>query len=105
MPWGIAWLPGGDALVTERPGRVRLLRDSVLQPGLVATVRTTRTAEGGLLGIAAHPDFATNRQFYVYVITDASGRDEYRVERWTLSQDGATATFFPGHQSRVSATR
>ncbi|MCP3139628.1 PQQ-dependent sugar dehydrogenase [Pyxidicoccus xibeiensis] len=93
VPWGIAWLPGGDALVTERPGRVRLLKGGVLQPTPVATLRTTRTAEGGLLGIAAHPDFATTRQFYVYVTTDASGRDENRVERWTLSPDGATATF------------
>jgi glucose/arabinose dehydrogenase len=93
VPWGIAWLPGGDALVTERPGRVRLLRGGALQPTPVATIRTTRAAEGGLLGIAAHPDFATNRQFYVYVTTDASGRDENRVERWTLSEDRTTATF------------
>jgi glucose/arabinose dehydrogenase len=93
VPWGIAWLPGGDALVTERPGRVRLLKAGALQPNPVATVQTTDTAEGGLLGIAAHPDFATNRQFYVYVTTDAGGRDENRVERWTLSEDHATATF------------
>jgi glucose/arabinose dehydrogenase len=93
VPWGIAWLPGGDALVTERPGRVRLLRGGALQPTPVATVRITRAAEGGLLGIAAHPDFATHRQFYLYVTTDAGGRDENRVERWTLSEDRTTATF------------
>lgn len=93
VPWGIAWLPGGDALVTERPGRVRLLKAGVLQPTPVATVRTTRTNEGGLLGIAAHPDFAAHRQFYVYVTTDAGGREENRVERWTLSEDHTTATF------------
>lgn len=92
-PWGIAWLPGGDALITERPGRVRLLRGGVLQPSPVATVRITRTAEGGLLGIAAHPDFASNRQFYLYVTTDAGGRDENRLERWTLSEDRTSATF------------
>jgi glucose/arabinose dehydrogenase len=93
VPWGIAWLPGGDALITERPGRVRLLRGGVLQPAPVATVRITRTAEGGLLGIAAHPDFASNRQLYLYVTTDAGGRDENRVERWTLSEDRTSATF------------
>ncbi|HEX8700177.1 MAG TPA: PQQ-dependent sugar dehydrogenase [Myxococcaceae bacterium] len=93
VPWGIAFLPGGDALVTERPGRVRLLRGGVLQPQPVATIPITSTAEGGLLGIAAHPDFASNRQFYVYVTTDAGGRDENRVERWTLSEDRASATF------------
>ncbi|MBZ4421642.1 sorbosone dehydrogenase family protein [Myxococcus sp. RHSTA-1-4] len=93
VPWGIAWLPGGDALVTERPGRVRLLKGGVLQPTPVATVRITSTAEGGLLGIAAHPDFASNRQFYLYVTTDAGGPDENRIERWTLSEDRTQATF------------
>ncbi|MBZ4411890.1 PQQ-dependent sugar dehydrogenase [Myxococcus sp. XM-1-1-1] len=93
VPWGIAWLPGGDALVTERPGRIRLLKAGALQPQPVATVRITRAAEGGLLGIAAHPDFTTNRQFYVYVTTDAGGQDENRIERWTLSEDHTTATF------------
>jgi len=93
VPWGIAFLPGGDALVTERPGRVRLLRAGVLQPQPVATVPITSSSEGGLLGIAAHPDFASNRQFYLYVTTEAGGEPENRVERWTLSEDHASATF------------
>lgn len=93
VPWGIAFLPGGDALVTERPGRVRLLRQGVLQPKPVANVPITRAGEGGLLGIAAHPDFASNRQFYVYVTTDVNGRPENRVERWVLSEDGTSASF------------
>jgi aldose sugar dehydrogenase len=92
-PWGIAFLPGGDALVTERPGRVRLLRGGVLQPQPVANVPIANSSEGGLLGIAAHPDFASNRQFYVYATIDAGGRTENRVERWTLSEDHASATF------------
>jgi glucose/arabinose dehydrogenase len=93
VPWGIAFLPGGDALITERPGRVRLLRRGVLQPQPVATVPIARAAEGGLLGIAAHPDYARTRQFYVYVTTDAGGRTENRVERWVASADGTSATF------------
>jgi glucose/arabinose dehydrogenase len=93
VPWGIAFLPGGDALVSERPGRVRLLRNGVLQPAPVATVQGPRNGEGGLLGIAAHPDFATNRQFYLYVTTEAGGRLQNRVERWTLSEERTTATF------------
>jgi aldose sugar dehydrogenase len=93
VPWGIAFLPGGDALVTERPGRVRLLRAGVLQAQPVATVAIASSSEGGLLGIAAHPDFASNRQFYLYVTTEAGGSPENRVERWTLSEDHASATF------------
>ncbi len=92
VPWGIAFLPGGDALVTERPGRVRLLRGGVLQAQPVATVPTAPSAEGGLLGIAAHPDFASNRQFYLYVTTEVGGNEENRVERWTLSEDHSSAT-------------
>jgi aldose sugar dehydrogenase len=92
VPWGIAWLPGGDALVTERPGRVRLLRASgELVPEPVATVEALSTAEGGLLGIAAHPDFARTRQFYLY-FTRREGRTTHnRVERWVLGADGRSA--------------
>ncbi len=93
VPWGVAFLPNGDALLTERPGRVRLLRGGVLRPQPVATVPISRSSEGGLLGIAAHPDFARTRQFYVYVTTDAGGRTENRVERWVASADGTSATF------------
>jgi glucose/arabinose dehydrogenase len=59
----------------------------------VATVPIASSSEGGLLGIAAHPDFASNRQFYLYVTTEAGGEPENRVERWTLSEDHASATF------------
>ncbi|OJT16266.1 glucose sorbosone dehydrogenase [Archangium sp. Cb G35] len=93
VPWGIAWLPGGDALVTERPGRIRLLRNGALQPAPVATVKISSEGESGLLGIAAHPSFASNRQFYIYVTTDEGGSTQNRVERWTLSEDHASATF------------
>ncbi|NOK34894.1 PQQ-dependent sugar dehydrogenase [Corallococcus exercitus] len=95
VPWGVAFLPGGDgdALITERPGRVRLLRGGQLQPGAVATLPLAANGEGGLLGIAAHPDFATNRWFYLYVTTEADGKAQNRVERWTLSPDGTSATF------------
>jgi glucose/arabinose dehydrogenase len=93
VPWGIAWLPGGDALVTERPGRIRLLRNGSLQPAPVATVKISSAGESGLLGIAAHPAFASNRQFYIYLTTDEGGSTQNRVERWTLSEDHTTATF------------
>jgi glucose/arabinose dehydrogenase len=93
VPWGLAWLPGGDALVTERPGRIRLLRGGALQPSPVATVKISSSGESGLLGIASHPDFASNRWFYVYVTTDEGGSTQNRVERWRLSEDHTRATF------------
>lgn len=93
VPWGIAFLPGGDMLVSERPGRVRLVQNGQLQPSPVATLNNiTTSGEGGLLGIEAHPDFASNRFFYLYYTTDKNGSPVNRVERWRLSPDGRSAS-------------
>jgi len=93
VPWGIAFVPNGDLLVTERAGRVRLIRGGELQPNSLASVNTAGSAEGGLLGIALHPDFASNRYFYLYNTTTKNGTPINRVERWQLSQGGAAASF------------
>lgn len=67
VPWGVGFLPGGDALVTERES-TRVLR--VSPAGKVITVGTVEAAEprgeGGLMGLAPSPDFAQNRWIYVY---------------------------------------
>ncbi len=67
VPWGIAFLSSREMLVTERPGRVRLVRDFTLVPEPVATIDVVDEAEGGLLGIALHPEFSANGLFYVYL--------------------------------------
>jgi aldose sugar dehydrogenase len=65
-PWGLAFLPDGGMLVTERPGRLRLIRDGQLQPEPIAGVPTVHArGQGGLLDVALHPDFATNRLVYL----------------------------------------
>jgi aldose sugar dehydrogenase len=65
-PWGIAFLPGGDLVVTERPGRLRVVRGGVLQPEPVAGVpEVWARGQGGLLDVALHPDFASNRLVYL----------------------------------------
>jgi glucose/arabinose dehydrogenase len=92
VPWGIAFLPDGDMLVTERPGRVRLVQNGNLRSQPVATIQVTDSGEGGLLGIAAHPEIASNRLFYVYYTADVNGSPMNRVERWRLTQDGLSAT-------------
>lgn len=91
VPWGLAFLPGGDVLVTERPGRVRLVRGGRLEPAPVATVEIAPGGEGGLLGIAADPRFAENRRFYLYATVQAGGRTVNQVSRWTLAADGRSA--------------
>jgi glucose/arabinose dehydrogenase len=70
VPWDMAFLPDGRALVTERPGRVRLLsRDLELRGEPVADVEVAAIGEGGLLGIAIDPDFADNSFVYLYRTT------------------------------------
>jgi len=92
VPWGIVFLSDGDMLVTERPGRIRLVQDGQLQPEPIATVSVTASGEGGLLDIAAHPDFANNRLFYIYYTADQSEGQVNRVERWQLAADGQSAS-------------
>ncbi|MBH8552267.1 PQQ-dependent sugar dehydrogenase [Nostocaceae cyanobacterium CENA357] len=92
VPWGIAFLPNQDMLVTERPGRVRLVQGGKLIQKPVATIDVTDSGEGGLLGIATHPKFAENRFFYVYYTAEKNGSQVNRVERWQLSQNGLSAS-------------
>jgi len=64
-PWGMAFLPNGDMLVTERAGRLRVIRDGVLDPTPIGGLPPVRAAViGGLLDIALHPRFAENRWVY-----------------------------------------
>jgi len=92
VPWAIAFLPGGDALVTERPGRIRLLRGGVLEAAPVATVPVVAEGEGGLLGIAADPGFAENHRFYTYATVEAGGRTVNQISRWVLADDRRSAS-------------
>lgn len=65
-PWSMAFLPDGDILVTERPGRLRIVRDGVLAPDPIPGVpEVRRTVLGGLLDVVLHPDFANNRILYL----------------------------------------
>jgi glucose/arabinose dehydrogenase len=65
-PWGIAFLPDGDMLVTERGGRLRVIRKGVLDPTPIGPLpQMLATGLGGLLDVALHPRFATNRLIYL----------------------------------------
>jgi glucose/arabinose dehydrogenase len=84
VPWDLAFLPDGRALVTERPGRVRLLSETGrLQRQPVAEVEVEDAGEGGLLGVVVDPDFERNRFAYLYRTT--SGGNE--VARYRMSGD------------------
>ena len=74
-PWSLAWLPNGDLLITERAGRLRILRNGVLDPAPIAGVPEVRiTLLGGLLDVVPHPNFATNGLIY---LSYAKGGEDY----------------------------
>jgi glucose/arabinose dehydrogenase len=65
-PWGFAFLPGGDILVTQRGGQVRIVRAGKLLPDTVTGVpRVRASGQGGLLDIVLHPKFAENKLVYL----------------------------------------
>jgi glucose/arabinose dehydrogenase len=64
-PWGMVFLPNGDMLVTERPGRLRVIRGGALDPTPIGGLPAIRAAViGGLQDIALHPRFEQNRLVY-----------------------------------------
>ncbi len=87
VPWSFAFLPGGDVLVSERPGRVRLLQQGKLVARPVLTVKTADTSEGGLLGIAVSP--RDESQLFLYLTAPGP---ENQLQRWTLAKDHRGAT-------------
>jgi glucose/arabinose dehydrogenase len=65
-PWGFAFLPDGHLLVSERPGRLRLVApDGTLSPPLDGVPAVYAHGQGGLLDVALDPDFARNQRIYL----------------------------------------
>ena len=72
-PWGIVFLPGGDMLVTERPGRVRLIHEGMVAQAPVADL--SKLSVDQLFDIALHPDFAKNGFVYLTYIKKGKAPD------------------------------
>ena len=92
-PWGMAFLPNGDMLITERPGRLRLLRAGALEPpragahdpeSIAGVPEVYASGQGGLLDVALDPDFASNRVIYLSYAAEGDGGNSTRVARATL---------------------
>jgi glucose/arabinose dehydrogenase len=64
QPWGLAFLPGGALLVSEKPGRLRLFRDGRLSPPIPGVPAVEARGQGGLLGLAVDPGYAKNGLVY-----------------------------------------
>jgi glucose/arabinose dehydrogenase len=83
-PWDIAFTPGGNMVFTERPGRIDILFGS--QKRVLATpTDVVAVGEGGMLGVAVDPQFASNRRIYTCMTSNRSGATDVRVVRWVVN--------------------
>jgi glucose/arabinose dehydrogenase len=89
-PWGIAFLPDGRALVTERPGRLRIVgRDGSLGAPLAGVPQVDAVNQGGLLDVALDPEFTRTQQVYLsYTEPRGDGLNGTSVARATLGPRG-----------------
>lgn len=85
IPWDIAYLPDGQMLVTERSGKLLMVGTETKTIKEIEGVM--HKGEGGLLGIAVHPQFEKNNYIYLYSTTLVDGDISNRVERYTLIKD------------------
>jgi glucose/arabinose dehydrogenase len=88
-PWGIAFLPDGRALVTERPGRLRIVAtDGKLGEPLAGVPAVHAVNQGGLLDVALDPDFGANRLVYLSFAEPRDGGSGTAVARGRLTEGG-----------------
>src|SRR5678815_5987056 len=74
-PWGIAFVPDGSMLITERPGRLRVFRNGALDSTPIGPMpEMLATGLGGLLDVSLHPNFAQNRLVYLTYSKPGEGR-------------------------------
>lgn len=88
-PWAAAWLPNGEGvLVTERPGRIRLVVDGKLEPTpLTGVPAVVAVDQGGLMDLKLHPDFARNRLLYFTASTGTADANRTTLFRAKLRGD------------------
>src|SRR5262247_334073 len=98
-PWGLAFLPDGRLLVTERPGRLRIVdRQGELSAPLGGIPEVYASGQGGLLDVALAPDFATSQLVYLsFAEPRAGGKNGTSVARGTLVASGGSGRLQDTH--------
>lgn len=81
IPWSLVFLPDGRALVSERGGRIRLIKDNTLMKELYALIEVSHAGEGGLMGLSIHPQFTKNPYIYAMHTYKKNGSTYNRVIR------------------------
>lgn len=87
IPWDLAFLPDGSFLVTERPGRLKRVAPDGAVTDVSGVDEVRHSGEGGLLGVAVHPDFVRNGWVYLYRTVTANGAAKNRIDRYRLDGD------------------
>jgi len=88
-PWGLAFLPDGRMLVTERPGTLRVVSpDGAVGPPLAGVPAVAATGQGGLLDVALDPDFRSNARVYLSYSEPRDGANGTSVARGRLTANG-----------------
>jgi glucose/arabinose dehydrogenase len=92
-PWGIAFLPDGNMLVTERPGSLRMVtKDGKVSEPLAGVPKVYASGQGGLLDVALDPDFAANQLVYLSYSEPSPEGSTTAVARGTLTDQGLKDT-------------
>jgi glucose/arabinose dehydrogenase len=90
-PWGVAFLPDGGMLVTERPGRLRVVRNGALDPTPIGPLPAMlATGLGGLLDVSLHPQFATNHLIYLTYSKPGEGQGNATTAVYRARWDGGS---------------
>jgi len=85
--WDVGFLPDGQVLVTQRAGKLTLVKDGRATDLKADLDDVKPRGEGGLMGLVVHPDFATSRLF----TTCQTSQNDVRLVTWQLSTDGTSA--------------
>jgi len=91
-PWGLAFLPDGRILVTERDGNLRLVGGGKVSEPLDGVPEVDTGGQGGLLDVAIDPSFIQNRLVYLSYSEAGDGGNSTAVARGRLSEDGTRLT-------------
>jgi len=92
-PWSLAFLPDGTLLVTEKEGRLRIIRDGMLDPRPIPGVPAVRVqGRSGLMDVLLHPQFATNRFIYLSYLKPAGAERQAALTVARGRFDGSAIT-------------
>lgn len=84
-PWDLAFTPDGSMLFTERPGPIKIRTTGGAVRTLATPADVRPMSEGGMMGIAVDPAFASNRRIYTCFLSNAGGALDVRLVRWHVN--------------------